>query len=540
MLKQLPTIEFKAPFNCIVALAHTLSLCACTGGTISFNTERAEVNIDENTHGVFWHAKAQAQGDVKNIAYKISGADAALFAINSANGALSFKTPADFETPADNDNNNIYEIDIEAEAANNTAKQHVLISIKDVSKPVISLEKPKPNENVGTDKLGSIETETAVRFYDAESNAPIKEGSVTLNTSALARDTADPQVWNGKITVPEGNLDVRVSGFLADKTRLSITSKLLNKPYAANPSYLGIFSGAYIVFFDPQKNRIAKLGLKNNFWSKYWEDPRLESFYPIYAWNSGKEIIYAIKNDTNKLKALNISGGIPELFSAGCLSNALGLAYDKTNSRVIALTQDFDSGSQVYRAQAVATSNEQGRAFVDQQTDSEAPCTPAITQNVFEAPLSAAPGTFKHFNYYEANNTFIVADERFSDGIKKTHIQGFNKAGSKQFETILGADISNLAINQTAGLMYVVENHSSGEGKIKEIEIKSGVIRDIDIPSHAVTLGAYTNIQIDRFKNILYIGDDVSDSIFAVDLATQLISDLNIAPARPGPEPVSD
>ena len=47
------------------------------------------------------------------------GADAALFTINSSSGALSFSSAPDHESPNDDDENNIYEVQIRATDSSN-------------------------------------------------------------------------------------------------------------------------------------------------------------------------------------------------------------------------------------------------------------------------------------------------------------------------------------------------------------------------------------------------------------------------------------
>ena len=54
------------------------------------------------------------------------------------------------------------------------------------------------------------------------------------------------------------------------------------------------------------------------------------------------------------------------------------------------------------------------------------------------------------FNYHRASKTYIFADERTLAGKTSTTIQGFNEDGSKRFETVVGPDISNLAVNNRA------------------------------------------------------------------------------------------
>lgn len=166
MLKQTPRLGLKIPLKGIITLSCSFLLTACMGKNVSFNSADAQVNVDENTAGVFWQAKAQIQGEpANNLRYKISGNDAGLFTINSISGELIFNTSADFEAPKDADKNNEYLVNIEASTTASTAIQHVQIFVKDVIKPTLSLEKPRPNENIGTEKPGLIETETQVRFF---------------------------------------------------------------------------------------------------------------------------------------------------------------------------------------------------------------------------------------------------------------------------------------------------------------------------------------------------------------------------------------
>lgn len=530
MQKQTTNPGIKSPFTGIITLASTILLTACLGKNVSFNSTDAQVSVDENTAGVFWQAKAQIQGEpANNLRYKISGNDSGLFAINSMSGELTFNTPADFEAPKDADKNNEYSVDIEANATASSAIQHVQILVKDVSKPTLSLEKPRPNENIGTEKPGSIETETAVRFFDAESNTPIKDGSVTLNTSPLIQDAANLQLWKGKITVPEGGADVALAGFSADKTPVKSATKVFNKRDSINPSYLGVTPEKYLIFFDPARSKLGKLSPSDKLWINYFTEASLNNYYPIFDWNPRLETIYAVNNNTGKLKALVAKSATPSLFSAGCIPNTLSITSDYANNRVISLTRNGTPGVSTYRVLAVDTDDT--KAFAHAESNSETPCGPAITQLILDIPSTEVPGTFKYFNFHRASKTYIISDERSINNIQQTVVQGFGENGQKKFEAIISGDSSNMAVNQAAGLVYIAENHSSANGKIKAISIDTGEVRDAVESYGTSNLGAYSNIQMDNFNKRLYIGDDVSDSIFVVDLATHGMSELVFGPA---------
>ncbi|HEY6530082.1 MAG TPA: cadherin repeat domain-containing protein [Cellvibrionaceae bacterium] len=527
MPQQTATTKLKTSRCCIITLVYAISLSACTGGSIAFDRANTQTDTDENTNGIFWKAQVQVQGDVKNILYKISGSDAGLLVINSATGELSFKIPADFETPIDSDKKNMYEVDIEATAANNSAKQHLKIAIKDVSRPVISLEKPRPNENVGTDKPGSMEIETVVRFFDAESNIPIKDGIVTLNTSALIQDAVDPQLWKGKITVPEGGADVALTGFLADKTPIKSATQLFNKRDSINPSYLAVSPGRYLVFFDPDRSMIGRISLENGLWYSHITNSSLPSHFPTFDWNSTREDIYLLQNNTNNIYALGLrSAWSLDIFYAGYIPGVVNLTYDYTNQRLIALAKNTEAGSSQYRALALATDNTNG--FVNAQPNTGSPI-PAITQLLWELPNDIILGTFKYFNFHRASKTYIIADERNINNIQQTLVRGFGEHGQKKFEALIGPDISNLTINEKESLVYVAENHSLATGKIKSININNGDVADLIDSYGTSAVGAYSSIRIDIPNKLLYIGDDVSDSVFVVDLTTRSMSQINIS-----------
>jgi VCBS repeat-containing protein len=74
------------------------------------------------------------------IIYSITGgADAALFSINAATGAVSFLAPSDFETPLDAGGDNNYDIVVQASDGVSTDSQNLRISVTDVAENALSL-----------------------------------------------------------------------------------------------------------------------------------------------------------------------------------------------------------------------------------------------------------------------------------------------------------------------------------------------------------------------------------------------------------------
>lgn len=102
-------------------------------------TSSASVGIAENTTAVL---TVTATDPVDAVTYSLSGGnDQGLFTINSTTGALSFTAAPDFESPADNDGNNVYQVEVTADDGDGgTDVQTISVSVTDVNDetPVIT------------------------------------------------------------------------------------------------------------------------------------------------------------------------------------------------------------------------------------------------------------------------------------------------------------------------------------------------------------------------------------------------------------------
>ena len=93
-------------------------------------TSPATASVVENSTGTVLTAAA-SDSDGNALTFSIGGgADAALFQITPA-GALSFRTPPDFETPGDANRNNVYEVTLAVSDGQASASQAVQISVTD-------------------------------------------------------------------------------------------------------------------------------------------------------------------------------------------------------------------------------------------------------------------------------------------------------------------------------------------------------------------------------------------------------------------------
>ena len=92
----------------------------------------AAIAISENIKAVTT-IKAQDPDARAKLAFSISGgADAGLFQVDAATGALSFKAPPNYEAPRDGGNDNVYKVTIQVSDGSLSATQNLSITVKDV------------------------------------------------------------------------------------------------------------------------------------------------------------------------------------------------------------------------------------------------------------------------------------------------------------------------------------------------------------------------------------------------------------------------
>ena len=140
----------------------TINLVDDTGNAPEFDQTSASINVNENITGSFYQAVASdADGDP--VAYSLEGTDAAAFTIEASSGELSFNSPPDHELPADDDGNNVYELNIIAtdSPVGNQAQQSLAVSIN-------NLNDNAPQFNLSSIAFSIIEGETSVTTITAQ------------------------------------------------------------------------------------------------------------------------------------------------------------------------------------------------------------------------------------------------------------------------------------------------------------------------------------------------------------------------------------
>lgn len=91
----------------------------------------ATANFAENGTGTAYTAAATASSGT--VSYSLTGStDDSLFNIDSSSGAVTFKTAPNYESPADSDTNNVYNITVTATDSSGSTARNVAITVTDV------------------------------------------------------------------------------------------------------------------------------------------------------------------------------------------------------------------------------------------------------------------------------------------------------------------------------------------------------------------------------------------------------------------------
>ncbi|PZU93160.1 MAG: hypothetical protein DCE90_17065 [Pseudanabaena sp.] len=93
-------------------------------------TSANSASFAENGTGVAYTITAT---DTSAITYGLTGLDASLFSVNSTTGAVRFNTAPDFEAPADNGANNVYDITVTASDGNSTSSLAVQLTVTNLN-----------------------------------------------------------------------------------------------------------------------------------------------------------------------------------------------------------------------------------------------------------------------------------------------------------------------------------------------------------------------------------------------------------------------
>lgn len=160
-------------------------------------TSGATASVAENQTSAISVVATDADGDV--LTYSLSGIDAALFSV-SATGVITFNAAPDFEAPADNGANNVYNVTVDvADGNTGTASQAIAITVTDVSDSTGIIEGRKFNDQNGNGTREATEpflNGWTIQLVD--STGTIVQTQVTADVDVNNDGQIDPETETGR------------------------------------------------------------------------------------------------------------------------------------------------------------------------------------------------------------------------------------------------------------------------------------------------------------------------------------------------------
>ena len=109
-------------------------------------TSSGTATVPENTAGIF-HTATATDPDGDTLSFSLAGGvDRDRFRITSA-GGLSFASPPDFETPADNNADNVYQVDLAVSDGQATVSRSLSVAVTDVAETAFRVRRVVANLN---------------------------------------------------------------------------------------------------------------------------------------------------------------------------------------------------------------------------------------------------------------------------------------------------------------------------------------------------------------------------------------------------------
>ncbi len=153
-------------------------------------TSGAASNFAENGTGTVYTASATDPDAGTTLTYSLSGADAALFNIDSVTGAVTFKSSPNYEAPGDAGGNNVYDVNVSASDGTNTTTQAVAITVTNVNEA--------PTFTSGA--AASVAENATGTVYTAAATDPDAGSTITYSISGADAALFDINATTGAVT----------------------------------------------------------------------------------------------------------------------------------------------------------------------------------------------------------------------------------------------------------------------------------------------------------------------------------------------------
>ena len=147
-------------------------------------TNDANTHVDENITSTALTITATNEPDTQTLTYSISGADANLFNVVGSTGVITFKVAPDYEHPADNGADNIYNLTLEVNDGISPTNKTIIITVDNVIEQTIAIANQSRNiaegSAINTNVGAILEATDATTFAIIDDNG---DGFFTISNA---------------------------------------------------------------------------------------------------------------------------------------------------------------------------------------------------------------------------------------------------------------------------------------------------------------------------------------------------------------------
>jgi serralysin len=170
-------------------------------------TSAATASFAENATGTAYTATGSDPDAGTTLSWSLGGTDAALFNINDTTGAVTFKAAPDYEAPADDGKNNVYDIIVTAsDGVSSPVEKSVTITVTNIDEAILGAS--------GSDTLTGTAQDDTIQGFDGADKLSGLAGADVLSGGS-GNDTLDGGSGNDTLDGGTGDDLALLSGIEA-------------------------------------------------------------------------------------------------------------------------------------------------------------------------------------------------------------------------------------------------------------------------------------------------------------------------------------
>lgn len=301
------------------------------GGDAPAFTSSDSSTVSENQTSAFVARAVDADGDT--LTYSISGTDAALFEVNSETGEIRFRAAPDFETPADANGDNVFELTVTASDGSLQTSENITITVTDANEggDVPNNDSTTISMVSGGSYVGRLETVGDRDWIKIELEAGQRYQINLTGTGADALDDPLVRLYDAAGNLLATNDDINL-GIVLD-SQLGFTATTSGTYYIEAASWDDTADGNYtldVIHTDPLRE---------------WTFDEIGSYLNENGWGGAQWNISSGDTLTVNITGLTTAGQALARAALQLWSDITGIGFNETNGAANITFDDNDEGA---------------------------------------------------------------------------------------------------------------------------------------------------------------------------------------------------